>query len=254
MKRILVLLLLLISSSACWAGETKTAIGVADSSIKTIVGVATASAKTLCGVDYDDGDVTCADSSCTGFLVCQNFEGTGYDNSESWSTAAGTPNADYTTTHLRGDQSLYCKNTCMAYITISAQSELYAHFRFQTDGLAADQFVWADDASHDIGLYLTADGHIKAYNHTTTATGTYAISANTTYHVWYYYKKGTGSNGITTVWISDTTTKPGTADITITNGNSTYDVTRIGFGYIANQIMVHDQVLVSTSEIGNVCD
>lgn len=43
------------------------------------------------------------------YLLNQNFEGTGYDNSESWTETldGGTVDEDYTTTVLAGSQSLF---------------------------------------------------------------------------------------------------------------------------------------------------
>ena len=127
----------------------------------------------------------CADSSCTGFEVCQNFEGTGYDNSESWTTWNGTPAEDDTTaTLLRGSQQMALDNTDRVYIGVAGSpGQGSLHFRYKAaDGTPSTAFRFikisyngaGDDTS--IALYHRTDGNIRAYNG-----GSYATSSQ---HPW----------------------------------------------------------------------
>lgn len=51
-------------------------------------------------------------------------------------------------------------------------------------------------------------------------------SADTVYYIWHEYEKGTGANAQHRVYVSTTTTKPGTPDVEVTNGGSTSQVNR----------------------------
>lgn len=208
---------------------------------------------------------SCGDSSCTGFLVCQNFEGTGYDNSESWTEAGtGTKDEDYTTSPapLRGSQSLYISgSTANAYIAAAA-SEVWGHFILQvSDGEpSSDSFILLL-ASTNVTVKLLTTGYLKIYHGTANATSTttqFADGAITPVRIWYYYKKSSGSNdGVFTIWISSlsTKTRPASPEVTMSTGNYTGDTTNFSLyiGTTSTDIII-DQALVKTSEFTTVCE
>jgi hypothetical protein len=260
MKKLLVILLVL-TPCWCWsASAVKTYNGVADGSVKTLVGVATASAKTANGVDYNDGDTTCADSSCTGFLVCQNFEGSGTDNSETWTDENGSPNRDYTTEALRGTQSVYLvEYDFIGSNTFTASGEIWLHFILQvnsrTSSAADKKIIYLNTTDLYIGLseyggFIIGDGTRYDYG-----SGTFDVGTN--YHVWLYYKKvATSGDGIMRLYFGTDRTIPGTADAEFTNGVSTTDISKIYFHANSGQgiSLILDQVLVKTAAISPVCE
>jgi hypothetical protein len=198
---------------------------------------------------------------CTtqGSLGCQNFETaiTGYDNDETWVEAPGagaTINPAYTTTALRGSQSGYIGTGTEAsnwYRTITTSGEVYAFFRFQFS---------ADVTGNVMGFYNGATPHfLISYNATsntisvTGGTGTCAVVPNTTYYIWVYYKKGTGADAIKKLWVSTTSTKPGSTCSENLAGTNTADITRLYFpNTLSSFNAIYDQVLVSATEIGDV--
>ncbi len=202
---------------------------------------------------------SCADSSCSGFLVCQNFEGTGCDNSESWTTGAGTPDPDYTTSPLRGSQSLFCAaNTCAAQISYTAQDEIYFFVRFKATGSnsTSDREIMSFDPDDYVLVFLTSEMKLKVTNRNYTGTGTTVLSLNTVYFIWGHVRKSTGGdNGITELWLSTSKTKPGSTEVDSGGGNHVGQMSRIVIGNIFGDFnSIFDQVLVSTSVIGNVCE
>jgi hypothetical protein len=86
--------------------------------------------------------------------------------------------------------------------------------------------------------------------------GSTVLSLDTIYYVWFYFAKGTGSNGVAWLKLGTTPTIPGTNEISITGGVGTANV------YIAEFSMLHDaayeyivdQFLLKTSAIGDVCN
>lgn len=193
------------------------------------------------------------------YLVNQNAEGTGYDNSETW-TESNNPDEDYTTVALRGSQSIACEadysSSYIAFTPISGTA--YFFFRFQASDLPATNasfFHIRDTDGNVLGsLRLYSDGDVRAYHGTANATVQSEVAADTTYYIWGEYTSGSGSDGTLDVYIGTSTTKP-TVDIQITTGTSTVDMGRAmverdsadtGHTYIFDQILVDDET------IGNV--
>lgn len=208
------------------------------------------------------GSVTasCADTSCSGFLVCQNFEGTGYDNSETWAESCGsgaTCDEDYTSSPLRGSQSYkFTTGTSgsSVYVNFTEQDEVYFHIKFSIDNDSGSDLIQIGAGATSLFLIGYSSGTNKlVYNSATLSSVT--ISTGTVYHLWGYYKKGTGSDEINRAWLSTTTTKPGLVDYEIINGTSTGQASRISLKDSGNATSAtFDQVLVSTTSIGDVCD
>lgn len=207
---------------------------------------------------------TCADSSCTGFLTCQNFEAaaTGWDNGESWTTQNnGTVDpVDTTASVLRGTQQVKIlgSSTAASYIkkTFTSSTEVWAHLRLK--------FSDATPSTNNITVYLgdytsltlTTAGALSLKNGAqslTTSNG--VVSDNTKIHVWIHSTKGTGSNGIYQLYVSANGTRPASPTLDGSNGTNTANIAYIQVQSVRNYTAVFaDQILVSTLEIGDVCD
>lgn len=216
------------------------------------------------------GAPACADSSCTGFLVCQNFEGTGYDNSESWSETIGTNglvDEDEGTVVLRGSQSLEIyagdagQNSRTAF-TIDSQTSKYVHFMFRTAALPSTgtTYIFRITSSGDSGrfiLELRTDGNIRIHHGTAyVTTTTTPIEINTTYHIWAEWELGTGTDGAYRLYVGTTPTKPAAlvtgSDGTVTAASTQQLVQARTYNEITSYF---DQLLVHTSSaIGDVCE
>lgn len=140
-------------------------------------------------------------------------------NSPTWgSTTAPAPLAGFakslslagqtvTTTHSLGsEQSPAC-----FYIEINVDSS----FSF-TD--ICMKFL--DGSGATVGDLVINNGFIFGHNGSATTTTASASSA-TTYYIWYEQTKGTGANGTTSIYLSTTTTKPGSPSCTTVVGTAT---------------------------------
>jgi hypothetical protein len=211
---------------------------------------------------------SCSDSSCTGFIVCQNFEGTGYDNSETWTESIGTNGIvnedDTTSTVLRGSQQLKIyagdasKTSYSRVSLVSDRTEIWGHIkvRFDASYPYSDPFFLILDSGYGITARLSrnTNGTLKFYQGTSIATTTDATANNTDYHIWFHFTSGSGT-GAGSVGFSTTTTEPtsGTKYASYTGATST--AARYVEAYQTDQTTTYfDQVLVKTTSIGTVCD
>jgi hypothetical protein len=194
-------------------------------------------------------------SECDGKLICQNFEGTGYDNGETWSEA-GSPNPNYTTSPIRGSQSLYCPST-LAYseISISPQTNLWIHFAFKSDDITPSSSSSILELYNDTTLLSKimnhSAGQIWAYHGSSVDTVATGLSDNTVYHIWLNYIASSGSDdGVLNVYYSTNTTR-GSVALSISDGTSTGAINKVRlYGRFSNYWF--DQVYASTSEITDV--
>lgn len=211
-----------------------------------------------------------APSECTGKLICQNFEGTGYDNSESWTETIGTNGIvdedDTTATVLRGSQNLKIYSgdngqTSSTYVgfTVDSDTTTYAHFRYKTTDAtpSSDRIIATIRATTEIlcTVYLETTSEFAVIaNGGTKANGTTTSSDNTMFHIWVEYTEGTGSNGTCSLYVSATATKP-SVEASSTDGKSTATPNRFylqqGSG---SSTGFFDQVLVDDADIGNVAE
>jgi hypothetical protein len=204
-----------------------------------------------------------AADECAGYLVCQNFEGTGYDHSETWTeTADGTVDEDYTTTVLRGSQSLYINDstgTNETNIQFGTTNPVYYFFRYRPVSHSGNDQIMrmtttAASASGNLLHLDSAPSYpLRAYHGTITADGTVSLAAGTTYYIWGKYQAASGgSNGIHQVWIGTSGLKSeATLDIDMSTGDDTDQAGRI---YLNNNGVgegIYDQVLVKSTEIGD---
>lgn len=203
------------------------------------------------------------------FLINQTFEGTGYDNSETWSEGAGTPNEDYTSVVLDGSQSLYMNGTAATQSTDSPNfgdtGEFYFKFYFRPVTLpgAAREIIRFQLNAAQSGvseLQINSSGQLVYFNGTASTTTVSGMTAGNDYTIWGYFKKGTGSDGIATVaWAPKTgsETKPtsdgggvGYANKTNCNGTADVDQFRVTAQFsTSGPEYVMDKLQVSTTDI-----
>lgn len=221
-------------------------------------------------------------SEPTGFLLVENFEETaggandGYDAGE-WTETIGTNGIvdqdDTTATILRGTQQLkvYAGDSGQYSNTLSpsftASDEVWFHCLFRHGSSIAAATVYFINLTNagapivQVGVTATT-GTIVIKCGTPTATTTNAISADTDYHIWVHYKKGTGSNAEYSVEVTAASAKAptGSGDFYAagTDGTRTQQIdgVRIGVGVAGSQgrtrTAYFDQVYVDDSAIGDL--
>jgi hypothetical protein len=264
----------------CAASDTSGTVSdtyiASGSDVKFVVGSVSGTPGFLYGtMKYAAGGTppSCADSSCSGLDPCQNFEGTGYDNSETWteSCSGGSCTEDDTTaTVLRGSQQLKLlkvSGTVSASKTVSAASEFWLHFLYKSPtvdpGAYATTILRLKNGTTDLAyFYVTEDAKLSLWDGdwSHSATTTDALSDNTKYHVWVHYKNGTGANAeISIEFTADATRTPvgsGSKFAGFTNGTPTLDLNGIFlFGDRVTGGDFFDQVIGKSgaTAIGTVC-
>ena len=253
MKKLLLLLLLLPSLAFAEVGKMN---GVAITDASTILGVA--------GLGKAVGVTVAASAGeCDGYLVCQNFETatTGYDNSETWvETADGTVEAAYTTTALRGSQSLYINDsagTNETYNQFGTTNPVYAFFRYRPTSTANNAQIMAFNttgAALSGYLRLDSDNYLNCFHGTVSAEGPSTLDDATTYFIWVQYQANTGAgDGILHVTVGTSATKSeGTVHCNITTGDDTDQAGRIKLHNNNADAGIYDQCLVDNAVIGDV--
>lgn len=201
------------------------------------------------------------------YVLNQNFEGTGYDNSETWYTD-GDVNADFSTSGLsmEGSQCLELyANTVASDSIISAfnpstpLSTAYAYFLFRVTVLPTTiTRVALFQSDFDVigNLSLLSDGTLYLREGTGTWAQTIgAVSVNTTYHVFLKFVADSGAgNGIMEVGFSTDGSRPTTGNnhAICTDGNNATAVNRFGFKVDKDgtgQKQYYDKARVSASAI-----
>jgi hypothetical protein len=212
------------------------------------------------------GVVAGGSNPCSGYLFCQNYEGTGYDNGETWTAGGtGTINPDYTTTVLEGSQSLLFDATAQApilsHIFSSTQSEIWGYFLFRPTALpnTTKNTITIKDYlgnnSYTIEFRTTGGWLVRINGSGATAETTTKMTTGTTYHCWYHVKNGSG-NAVATFGFSTDGTEPTSGDAfnSKTNGTEADVLASIDIGWIGNATMsfILDKMLGSiTGTIGN---
>lgn len=199
------------------------------------------------------------------YLINQNFEGTGYDNSETWTESSGssTIDEDYTATVLYGSQSLNVVGTvgADAYAkspAFTAQSEVWFYWLFRPVVSAnANRIIYrgmlAGVNKFNVRLKLTTKA-LELYDLTGGSAVTVAtISTGTTYHIWGHYKAD--PDGILEIAFSTDGVKPtsGNNYASSTAGTLADNVDNVQVGNFsaATDDFIIDRVLVDDVEIGD---
>jgi VCBS repeat-containing protein len=228
----------------------------------TVTPLAGQSGSSTITVTVSDGALTATDTflltinavTTPTYLLAEGFEGAGFENT-GWSKS-GSPNENYTNIVLHGAQSLNCVGSqhLQRAFAFSTSFNLYFRVRWNTWTDYHAIIHW-DDANYGTAAVLYGDdnriqlGHGSVY-----ANGSTAIAANTTYHVWVEWTRGTGANGTMKLFISSTGTKPAAPEASITTGNGGA-TQRIYVGPTGSgPNVIFDRLLVDDVPIGNVTD
>lgn len=222
-------------------------------------------------------------------LVNQNFEGTGYDNGESWlewtggTLTSGVLNANYTTA-LRGSQSLRIKDDASYGIAAltkfgdnTGYNALYGFFRFKLTDLptGTSEVQTHYNAQGDVNepdyidyhevISVTPSGSQYGWvvQNLTGVTGTTLYNVNTTYYVWWYIAHAADKTSSGWIKISASQAIPETNEVEW-SGKAVYDAVNgspmvyrgtntVGFTSQHGNSYDYtvDQAIVSESEIGN---
>lgn len=221
-------------------------------------------------VNFTGSGVTataCDGSSATGLLVYQNLEGTGYDNSETWTETIGTDGEvnedDTTATVLRGSQQLKMvagSTQSTSRKSIAANGTVYAHFLFTTPALPASlgRIFTMETSGQTAQLILQVGntGKLRLNHGSSVVETTGTMSVDTKYHIWVSYTKGTGADGAYSVGFSTTGTAPttGTQYAAGTNGTSTADIELVRMNAYSAMTHYFDQILVKITPLEPICD
>jgi hypothetical protein len=197
-------------------------------------------------------------------LIDQNFEGTGYDNSETWteSPGASTINPDYTTTILLGAQSLLMDGHTYSFPSIvsptfTASDNAYLHLMFRVirnAGDHIDEFIALRSSTTVVCRISFRYNDRKFYLQSGGQTGYGDVAAwelDTTYHIWMDYQKGTGANSAAQLYVGTTTTKPGVAYTTVTSGNATQQIDNLKI-FPSDASVIFDQIKIADTEFTTV--
>lgn len=198
-------------------------------------------------------------NECGSTLVCQNFEGTGYDNSESWteSCTSATCDEDYATSPapLRGSQSLLMDagdGASSTYVAFTAQDEISGHFMIRVGADTGGTLMSIKNGTTTL-FYIGYNSGGNKYIANAATLGATGFTVPETHYVWFHYKKGTGADEINKWWYSTTRTFPGNGseDISISDGASTAQADRI---YLQDSIggptAIFDQLIVKAGTAG----
>ena len=145
------------------------------------------------GIDQWMGfDIASGGAECDGLLVCQNAEGTGYDNSESWSET-GTVDEGNTSNALRGTQDVAVDGSSTESYTVcpsfAASNTVWVHFRLRYDANPASNttvLLIGDADDWDGRVYMDTSGDLYLYHGGVTGSAV-TLNTATAYHVWIMY-------------------------------------------------------------------
>lgn len=176
-------------------------------------------------------------------------------------TDTGSPTWAYTTAPapLEGLRSLLLSSSAVASVkSFSPASDVWAYCLVNVDSITNSPYVLRlrDGSGTQVAaIRFMNTGAIRVYTDATgnnTSASTSLCAANTTYHLWLRYVKGTGANSAAYAYISSTGIKPGSADVSKTNGAATTDASQF---YARLEVSttngVIDKARVSVAEIGS---
>lgn len=187
------------------------------------------------------------------YLISEDFEGVG--TASGW-TNAGTVNWNYVTSPapLFGAESWFggaaAGSTSPAF---APQSNVWAFFTFvrTADPSTGTRYICAFQDGAGAPLLSLRIGSSTMQHGSVSGAGGFTFTLNTQYFIWLHYIQGTGTNGIAEVYISTTTTRPGSPTGTFSTGTATAPAEKfqIGSTTSGSGSKIIDTVRVSTSEI-----
>lgn len=206
-----------------------------------------------------------SDSQTYDFL--ETFDSTGYDNI-GWTEDGGTPDEDYTSVVLEGEQSLLLDSRGTStgqslyrnYTMQSADATLVVRFRIKCNSLPAtgapDSFLikFTSTSPTTRGQILLTDDHklVAAPVGGTAVETTNSIQEGVEYYIWITHKRSISGDGTNSVAFNTTFTRPSSGDnyAISSNGTATSAPARyyIGAGYSSggtnySQTCIIDQVM-----------
>ncbi len=104
--------------------------------------------------------------------------------------------------------------------SFSSRTEFYGAFEmYISEGASSVQPLIAINGSGGsvFRLDMMSDGSLRVYHGS--GSTTHSLTADSTYFLWLEGTTSGGSDGVVNLYVSDTTTKPGTATLSITNGS-----------------------------------
>lgn len=198
------------------------------------------------------------------YLVKQDFEGTGYDNSETWSET-GTVDEDYATAPapLVGSQSARATGTTQRLTspTFTGQDEVYWYFQVNLTTVPAGTLTFSAIIGPGVSIdRLGGAGGVLRIGGTVNSPATSdAMATGTTYHFLVRYRKdldGGGGSAIYSVEFNTTGTFDGAGnDFTqATTGTDTAQATAVRFSwegstttdYVVDKVRVDDVAIGSS--------
>lgn len=207
------------------------------------------------------------------YLVQQDFEGTGYDNSETWTESGlGTANEDDTTSPspLVGSQSLRATSSAntvrVESPNFTAISEIHGYLVFNPVNTATAgntrKFITLENSGGGSaeGIILTDGDSFTITHGGASATIEDAFTENTTIHFWFRWKAKVGAaDGEAEIWWSTDSTKPGagTKHQGLVNGTGSGTAMRaIAIGCAPDDsnvswTVIYDKVRVDDEAIGS---
>jgi hypothetical protein len=205
-------------------------------------------------------------SGAPSYLFEENLEGTGYEKGAAWGSdgeGTRTVDPDYTTTVLRGAQSLYMSCASDGYLTVTADiggtyTELYGfmRIRFPTGITGINQNIICLSDSSRIAIWDDSETVRFTIQHGSQQDyGSTGISLNTTYYLWFYWLKGTGSDGQMWLKLDTDNTIPVSNECSLTNGDGTNSSSSIYFllgSYTWTHSIIVDQFIINQTAIGDV--
>jgi hypothetical protein len=194
------------------------------------------------------------------YLVEENFEGAGAPTG--W-TSSGTVNWTNQAVVLQGTQSLKIDASVgdgfAFYQSFASTDEIWAYIMFRTASLPANNRVimeLREGTSTRLELYIAANGKLTL-THGAASSGLTSggMTTNVLTHIWTYYKKGTGANGLASVeWATDGIRLGSGANYTnMVNGAATTGITtfRVKSDTDGARVEYFDRVLVDDTVIGS---
>jgi hypothetical protein len=174
----------------------------------------------------------------------------------------GTVNWAYITppAPLSGTNSIYIGSSELSVnfcsYTNAISPELWIYFQIYTIGsLTNAGFVSAmkADGSYLLALKTTSTNTYQLFHGTVSQISAIAMSSSLTNHIWLYYGRGNGSNGIGKFWVSNTGVRPITPSIEITTGDGNGEVSFVRLHLSPDEAgyAIFDEFKLSNRALGN---
>lgn len=187
-----------------------------------------------------------------GYEFVETFDEVGYDNAGQ--TESGTPDEDYATSPapLQGPYSLSLVggSESVKWDVSAYGSNLYVYALVNWNAIDTFENVFRieDSTNATISQLQISSTQLRGKHGTTNGTYSGTVGTGTTYHIWYEYEKGTGSDGVCRVYLSTDGTK--TLIDTVSTGTATTDPDEFILLFTgATSDVVLDYLITDTSAI-----